>query len=292
MKRKHKSQWEAALYYDDELPFDSSADEEEECNYTPPKKETRVAYRSADGRTIIWLHPNVQVDQLSSPGLRQQIEVVGEASENRNIPESTSTDSAEQKDEESLMGMATELTKKQAVSNEDVHLADVGDTVVVEQTEDIVISNLEELCQAVNIATTSKECFKEIENPTAKGTDAGQRVTLTSPQKIIVSHVSSSHKPKKESSRKRSRYTQEDILVNKSRKKETHHRVDSPERVEILNGEGTSKISGELPKEDSFDHFGKYIAALLRNLPSRKSAFRMQKEMLNWVLKEQMLYEQ
>ncbi|GFS63017.1 BED-type domain-containing protein [Trichonephila inaurata madagascariensis] len=40
-------------------------------------------------------------------------------------------------------------------------------------------------------------------------------------------------------------------------------------------------------KEDSFDHFGKYIASLLRSLPSKKVACRLQGEMINWIMKEQ-----
>ncbi|GFT99223.1 BED-type domain-containing protein [Nephila pilipes] len=40
-------------------------------------------------------------------------------------------------------------------------------------------------------------------------------------------------------------------------------------------------------KEDSFDHFGKYIASLLRNLPSKKVACRLQGEIINFIMKEQ-----
>ncbi|GBM35369.1 hypothetical protein AVEN_181480-2 [Araneus ventricosus] len=39
-------------------------------------------------------------------------------------------------------------------------------------------------------------------------------------------------------------------------------------------------------KEDSYDAFGKYIASMLRNLPS-KTACKLQGEIVNWILKEQ-----
>ncbi|XP_055941899.1 uncharacterized protein LOC129971946 isoform X1 [Argiope bruennichi] len=39
-------------------------------------------------------------------------------------------------------------------------------------------------------------------------------------------------------------------------------------------------------KEDSYEAFGKYIASMLRNLPA-KSACKLQGEIVNWILKEQ-----
>ncbi|CAL1270677.1 unnamed protein product [Larinioides sclopetarius] len=61
--------------------------------------------------------------------------------------------------------------------------------------------------------------------------------------------------------------------------------VNRPSPVKTASSVNSSNNNSY--KEDTYDAFGKYIASMLRNLPS-KTACKLQGEIVNWILKEQM----
>lgn len=237
-----------------------------DASYRPPKKETRQTYQSADGRTIFWLPENVQIDQISHPHMM----VVGEAS--GNAPQSTSADSVVQKEEtlaatEAIENnMAADHHEQENGEQDGDENGQKADTFVVQLYADQVAQQED-------------------------GTGADQTAPRNSPRKVVVSHASSSHKIKKDHSKKRPKNSHDDRdSFLRSGKRRSHLIEDSPER-DVFNGQNTSRISGDLLRDDPFDHFGKYIASLLRNLPNKRTAVKLQRDILNLVLKEQLFYE-
>lgn len=292
-------------------------EEEESAELHRSPKDTQqthgLAYQSADGRTVIWLHPDVQMEQLSAAGYQPQITLLGQSSEDI------------QKDGEAILGMAEEviqasednttLSSEEALKTEGANSGErlhISESFIVDsegKKDGAILSSTGEVCQIVTVVTSTEE-FKEKSSigsvpKVSYVSTSPSTITVSSPQKVVVSHASSSRKSKKLRPKKKCKHSldNDDSIQSKPSRSAVHNKADSiqskPSRS-VLHHKADSQVEAstciprkccELQREDSFDHFGKYIATLLRNLPSRRSACKLQKEMINWVLKEQMLFE-
>lgn len=288
-------------------------DEEESTELHRSPKDTQqthgLAYQSADGRTVIWLHPDVQMEQLSAAGYQPQITLLGQASENTQKELGMAEEVIQASEDNTTLSSEEALKSEEASSGEGLHISESFIVDSEGQKDGTILSSSGEVCQIVTVVTSTEE-FKEksavgsVPKVSYVGTSPST-ITVSSPQKVVVSHASSSRKSKKLRPKKKCKHSldNDDSIQSKPSRSAVHHKaasIQSKPSRNVIHHKADSQVEAstciprkccELHREDSFDHFGKYIATLLRNLPSRRSACKLQKEMINWVLKEQMLFE-
>lgn len=286
------------------LQDDTDEEEEEQSaelhrSTTETQQTHGLAYQSADGRTVIWLHPDVQVEQLNAAGFQPQITLMEQPTDN--AQEATTLN---QKEGQDIVAIAGEVIPQEDITvqtsedtrNLDEMNSNMSSSLIVDseaQKDEVIVTNSGQVCQLVNCVTVGEEFQeKSVINSNPKVSHVNRSPSTftvsSSPQKVMVTHASSSHKSKKKFPKKKCRHSSDNEDSSQSKpSKNGHHKSDSQAE------ESTSKARRccEPQREDSFDQFGKYIATLLRNLPSRRTACKLQKEMINWVLKEQMLFE-